>query len=119
MTMPGGIPSVSPTEASKAAQEGALIVDVRERDEFAAERVDGVRLLPTSEFVAGHESLPKDRPLLVICAAGSRSQAATGYLIQRGWTDVRNVAGGMNAWRAAGLPVQTGPPQPGEGELEV
>jgi rhodanese-related sulfurtransferase len=118
MTQPGGIPSVAPREAAEAAEVGALIVDVRERDEFATERVEGAVLVPTSEFVARHESLPKDRPLLVLCAAGSRSQAATGYLLQRGWPDVRNVSGGMNAWRSAGLPVRTGPPEPGEGELE-
>jgi len=39
------------------------------------------------------------------------------YLLQAGWTDVRNIAGGMNAWRAAGLPIVTGTPSPGEGDL--
>jgi rhodanese-related sulfurtransferase len=114
----GGIPSVTPAEAASEASSGAaLIVDVRERDEFAAERIDGVALVPMSEFVARHAELPKDRPLLMLCAAGSRSSSATMYLLQNGWTDVRNVTGGMMAWRQAGLPARTGTPGPGEGDL--
>jgi len=117
VTIPAGIPSVSPAEASEAAAAGALIVDVREADEFAAERIAGVALVPISQFAARHAELPKDRPLLMLCHAGSRSQSATMYLRQAGWTDVRNVSGGMVAWRQAGLPIRTGQPEPGEGEL--
>jgi rhodanese-related sulfurtransferase len=39
------------------------------------------------------------------------------FLLQNGWTDVRNVTGGMIGWSAAGLPVRSGPPDPGEGDL--
>ena len=39
------------------------------------------------------------------------------YLLQAGWTDVRNVTGGMIGWRHAGLPVRRGPVEPGEGDL--
>jgi rhodanese-related sulfurtransferase len=53
----------------------------------------------------------------MICHAGSRSMSATMFLRQRGWTDVRNVEGGMLAWMRDGLPVRTGPPDPGEGDL--
>ncbi|HXU85386.1 MAG TPA: rhodanese-like domain-containing protein, partial [Verrucomicrobiae bacterium] len=93
------------------------IVDVREPDEFASERIAGVVLMPISQFVARHAELPKDRPLLMLCAAGSRSSSATMYLLQAGWTDVRNVTGGMIGWRSAGLPIVSGTPQPGEGDL--
>jgi rhodanese-related sulfurtransferase len=118
MTMPPTIPSITAREAADAVAAGpALIVDVRERNEFEQERAAGVALVPISEFVARHEELPKDRPLLMLCAAGSRSSSATMYLLQNGWTDVRNVTGGMNGWRQAGLPVLSGPPAPGEGAL--
>ena len=118
MTASGGIPSIMPRDAAAAADEGtALIVDVRERNEFEAERAPNVSLVPLSEFVARHEELPKDRPLLMICAAGSRSASATGFLLQRGWQDVRNVTGGMMAWSAAGLPTTSGTPEPGEGDV--
>jgi rhodanese-related sulfurtransferase len=94
-----------------------LLVDVRERDEFAAQRAAGAVLVPISEFVARHGELPRNRPLLVICQSGSRSASATMFLLQNGWTDVRNVDGGTQAWAMAGLPTRTGAPEPGEGDL--
>ena len=125
MTMPQTVPSITAAEAAAATDPATapdpatrpLIVDVRERNEFEGERVDGVVLLPLSEFVARYQELPKDRPLLMMCAAGSRSTSATMYLLQGGWTDVRNVTGGIIAWRQAGLPTRSGTPEPGEGDL--
>jgi rhodanese-related sulfurtransferase len=121
--LPPGIPSISPRDAAAATADAAgepndpLIVDVRELDEFASERIDGAVLVPISSFTTRHEELPRDRPLLMICHAGSRSMSATMFLMQRGWTDVRNVEGGMLAWMRDGLPVRTGSPDPGEGDL--
>jgi rhodanese-related sulfurtransferase len=118
MTMPTTVPSISAKEAaSEVAAGSSLIVDVRERNEFDQERIEGVVLVPISEFVARHPDLPKDRPLLMLCAAGSRSTSATMYLLQGGWTDVRNITGGMIGWRSAGLPIRTGPAEAGEGDL--
>jgi rhodanese-related sulfurtransferase len=129
MTMAQGVPTISAQEAAAAVTSSAvsdpaagsatrpLIVDVRERNEFEQERIDGVVLLPISEFVARHRELPSDRPLLMLCAAGSRSTSATMYLLQAGWTDVRNITGGMIGWRHAGLPIRTGTSAPGEGDL--
>lgn len=124
--MPPTVPSIAPKDAAAALDAAAttaepatrpLLVDVREADEFAAERVDGAVLLPISQFVARFRELPRDRPLLMLCAAGSRSTSATMYLLQNGWSDVRNVTGGMIGWRYAGLPIRSGPPGPGEGDL--
>jgi rhodanese-related sulfurtransferase len=70
-----------------------------------------------SVFAARFGELPKDRPLLVMCAAGSRSAAATAHLLRNGYTDVVNVAGGITDWERAGLPVRRGPVSPGEGDL--
>lgn len=124
--MPQGVPSIAPRDAAAAVDPSGtpdpaarpLIVDVREADEFAKERVAGVVLLPISQFVARHQELPRDRPLLMLCAAGSRSASATMYLLQAGWTDVRNITGGMAGWRYAGLPIETGAPRPGEGDTD-
>ena len=121
MNQPAPVPSIDVKAAAEAtaggAADGPLIVDVREPDEFASERITGVALLPISSFAARHAELPRDRPLLMICRSGSRSAAATGYLLQNGWTDVRNVSGGMLAWQAAGLPTRSGTPDAGEGDL--
>ena len=124
MTNPPAIPSITPAEAAAASGAAAdasppLIVDVREPDEFARERVEGAALVPISQFVARHGELPKDRPLYMLCHSGSRSQSATMYLLQAGWTDVKNVTGGISAWMQAGLPVRKGTPEPGEGELRA
>jgi rhodanese-related sulfurtransferase len=115
----GLIPTIDVQEAQRrlTAPDAALLVDVRERDEFAAMRVPGAVLLPTSQFATGYRQLPTDRPLLIMCAVGGRSARATEALLGVGWTDVANVAGGINAWHAAGLPTRSGPPDPGEGDL--
>jgi rhodanese-related sulfurtransferase len=116
--MSSGVPSISPSEAAAEVTSGAaLIVDVREDDEFVQERVEGAALVPLSTFRERYEELPKDRPLLMLCAAGSRSSSATMFLIQNGWTDVRNITGGIIGWRGAGLPIREGPRAPGEGDL--
>lgn len=112
--MTDGIPSVdvqeAATRAATSAPDAPVIVDVREDDEFAAVRVEGVTHLPMSGFTARAGELPKDRPLLILCASGARSAAVTGFLLRGGWTDVANVDGGINAWQRAGLPVVRGAP---------
>jgi rhodanese-related sulfurtransferase len=118
--MPAPIPTVDVTEAERRLREdpaGPVLVDVREANEFAEVRAPGAVLLPTSQFNARVGELPDDRPLLMICAMGGRSAAVTGFLVRAGRTDVHNVAGGMDAWERAGLPVRRGPVEAGEGEL--
>jgi rhodanese-related sulfurtransferase len=60
--------------------------------------------------------LPRDRPIHVVCHTGSRSAAVTAFLLRNGWSDVFNVAGGMDAWERTGLEVRRGPLTPGEGD---
>ena len=120
MDQPRPVPTCDVATASARLRSDApqpLIVDVREMNEFVEERVPGAVLVPLSGFADSFEKLPRDRPLLVMCAAGRRSLVAADYLVRNGFTDVTNVAGGITAWRAAGLPVKGGRPDPGEGEL--
>lgn len=115
---PGGIPTIDAREAERRLREDParpVLVDVREVSEFVAVRAPDVVLLPTSTFAARVDELPADRPLMIICHLGGRSAAVAGFLMRTGRTDVVNVAGGMDAWEAAGLPVRHGPPAPGEG----
>jgi len=112
------IPVVDVKEAATRLEtSGAVLVDVRNPDEFASGRVEGAVLIPLPEFGERYAELPTDRPLLLICHMGNRSAAATAHLLRNGYTDVANVAGGMDAWLRAGLPARSGPPEPGEGEL--
>ena len=120
MTMPPPIPTIDVTEAERRLREdpaGPILLDVREANEFSEVRAPGAMLVPTSAFMARVGELPADRPLMVVCHMGGRSAAVAGYLIRAGRTDVVNVAGGMEAWERAGLPVRRGAPEPGEGTL--
>jgi rhodanese-related sulfurtransferase len=118
MNPPQPIPVVDPLYADLRRRDPvrpALIVDVRERDEFADVRLEGTLLIPMSELAGRLEEIPRDRPVLVMCAMGGRSATAVGHLLSSGWTDVANVAGGITQWERMGLPVRRGPVQPGEG----
>ncbi len=117
---PTSVPTIDVREADRRlreAQPAPLVIDVREPNEFAAVRLDDVALVPMSEFAVRWADLPRDRPLLVMCAAGGRSAAATAHLLRNGYTDVANVAGGITEWERAGLPVRRGPVEPAEGAL--
>jgi len=118
MNRPMATPALDPLYAEIRRHDPlhpALLLDVREADEFATVRVEGSLLIPMSQLGVRLAEVPKDRPILVICASGSRSQNVTAHLLASGWEDVGNVAGGIVAWERLGLPVKRGPVQPGEG----
>ncbi|MFJ7906726.1 rhodanese-like domain-containing protein [Kitasatospora sp. NPDC096204] len=99
----------TPAEAHELARTGAaVLLDVREAAEFTAGHAPGSLHQPLIGLVAG-VPLPSEaagRTVLAICRSGNRSQRAAELLAQRG-VRVLNVAGGMNAWALAGLPVTT------------
>ena len=105
--MLGMFAQITPQEAQTRLQNGAVLVDVRERDEFDAARAPGATLIPLSEFAARVTELPMGKEVVLICAGGVRSARAAEYAQDQGYT-VTNLEGGMNAWAAAGLPVETG-----------
>lgn len=114
------IPTIDVLEADRRLRDDParpILLDVREPHEYVAVRAPGAVLVPTSRFTARVGELPADRPLLVICHTGRRSAAVTGYLTRTGRGDVVNVAGGMDAWQLAGLPIRRGPVDPGEGDV--
>ena len=96
---------VSPQEAFELISTGrAYGVDVREQFEWDAGHAAGVSFNPLSAFQV--EKLPSDRPLIMICRSGNRSgqvcEALSGVR-----SDVHNMVGGMKAWAAAGLPMES------------
>jgi len=116
------LPTIDVHEAARRLAQPAdgpapLIVDVRELDEYLGRRVADTVLLPISRFALGFRELPVDRPLLMLCKSGGRSAMATDFLLRSGFPEVHNIAGGILAWHAAGLPTLSGPIQPGEGRL--
>lgn len=120
MSTPPAIPTIDVAEAERRLREDPdkpILLDVREASEFEEVRAPGAMLVPTSLFMTRVETLPVDRPLMVVCHMGGRSAAVAGFLIRAGRSDVVNVAGGMDAWERAGLPVRRGTVDPGEGDL--
>ena len=119
---PHRIPAVSVIEAHDRLARPAdgpapILVDVREPNEFADFRAEGAVLFPLSTFMLRHQSLPRDRELLMICRTGARSGQATAFLLANGWTTVANVEGGTLAWVRAGLPARQGQLDEGEGDF--
>ena len=120
MNRPQAIPALDPLYADIRRRDPirpAVLLDVREVDEFRQARVEGSLFIPMSQLGVRMLEIPKDRPIMVMCASGSRSQGATGYLLQQGWEDVGSVAGGIDGWQRLGLPVKHGPVEDGEGRL--
>lgn len=106
--MPG---LISPADARAAAAAGARIVDVRERGEWDGERVEGAILVPLTGFPQAASALDKRGRLLTLCTAGVRAEDAAKRLEALGAREVAVIAGGLQAWKAAGLPVILGVPR--------
>lgn len=120
MNRPMAIPQLDPLYADLRRRDPvrpAVLLDIRELDEFRQVRVADSLFIPMSQLGVRLQDIPKDRPLLVICHSGSRSVGVTSYLLQQGFEDVGNVAGGIDGWQRLGLPVRSGPIEDGEGQL--
>ena len=87
-----------------------VLVDVRERDEHAAESIPGAINLPLSAFAPAAMPKPDEGKHLVIhCRSGVRCGTATGYLLAAGWTgDIVRMQGGIMGWVGAGGPTRRG-----------
>lgn len=81
------------------------VIDVRSAEEFAGGSLQHARNIPLADIAAQAAQLPKDKPALVVCKAGSRASMAAVKLRSAGISEVFILAGGLDAWRSAGLPV--------------
>jgi rhodanese-related sulfurtransferase len=88
------------------------IVDVREDYEWDAGRIDGAVHIPLNDLMGGAGEFSPDKPLVVVCRSGNRSELATLMLKARG-LDAHNLANGMEEWEKEGLPISTPDGQPG------
>ena len=100
-------PEVGLDDMARALEAGEVVVDVRERDEYATAHVPGVTLIPLSELRQRWEEIPRDGRVYVICQSGVRSMNAATALRQAG-LDAVNVAGGTKQWQEEGRPIETG-----------
>jgi adenylyltransferase/sulfurtransferase len=89
---------VNVSTAAQLLREGALLLDVREASEVDTCAVAGSQHLPMNQVPEKLADLPRDRLILVHCHHGGRSMRVTQYLRANGFTQVSNVAGGIDAW---------------------
>jgi rhodanese-related sulfurtransferase/glyoxylase-like metal-dependent hydrolase (beta-lactamase superfamily II) len=105
-------PEVDPLTAQRLIDRGALLLDVREPDEWKAGHAPDAVCIPMGRVHDRLGDLPRDRRIVAVCRVGGRSAAITETLVARG-VDAVNLEGGMRAWLAAGLPVVTERGAPG------
>ncbi len=94
------------TTAALREQPDVMILDVREQDEWDAGHIPGAVFMPMGQVPDRLSEIPKDKTVIVQCRSGNRSSQVTDFLVQQGFTNVHNMAGGLNAWQSAGLPVE-------------
>jgi rhodanese-related sulfurtransferase len=103
---------VSPPEAVALVEAGAMLLDVREPDEWEAGHVPGATFISMGEVQTRVGELPVEGQVVVMCRAGHRSAIVTEALLRTG-IDAVNLAGGISAWAASDRPVVKGDGSPG------
>ena len=101
----GGPKGVGVEEAEELQRGGAVILDVREPDEWNAGHAPGARHVALGDLPNRLDSLPRDQQVVVVCRSGHRSSQAISLLVRSGFNAV-NLDGGMRAWATAGLPLE-------------
>jgi rhodanese-related sulfurtransferase len=94
-------------QAQSMSTQGALLLDVREPDEYAEIHAPNAKLIPLGELNARLQEIAsyKDKPIVVMCRSGRRSAKAVALLHDAGFTQASNVKGGIVAWAGDGLEV--------------
>src|SRR5215211_3187660 len=101
------ITEISAADAAREVQGGAILIDVREKEDWEAAHIpDAVHLSRGMIELEIEEKAPAlDTPIICHCGGGSRSALVADNLQKMGYTNVKSLAGGFKAWRQAGLPV--------------
>jgi len=96
----GAIPAMSARELKRKmdAREAFELIDVREPFEYEIARIDGSKLIPLGEIAGRADELQHEKTIVVHCHSGARSAEAVRLLQQRGFTNVYNLEGGIDAW---------------------
>lgn len=104
--------NIAPLAAIKLLKErrGVYLLDVRTPGEYQQLRLANAHLIPIDQVMQRIGEIPKDRPVVVYCAVGSRSAQVFNYLARRGYREVYNLEGGIYAWAQNGYPVLKGRP---------
>jgi len=83
-----------------------VVIDVREQYEYDEGHIPGVTLIPLGSIPNRLDEIPTDKEVVFVCRSGNRSNQATQFLQQRGFENIHNMLGGMNAWQKAGYDIE-------------
>jgi rhodanese-related sulfurtransferase len=99
--------AISSQDLIRLMNQGALVLDIRKPDEFAAGHVNGAKQLSSEQILTAGETFKrfKDKPVIVYCDSGSLASAAVRQLTSQGFTKAFTLRGGFAGWRAENLPV--------------
>lgn len=101
------VKEISPTDAQQRQREQtAIIVDVREQDEWQDGHIPGAKHIPLGDMQARAEEILSSPAVIFVCRSGSRSASAAKAFERVGHPDVSSLAGGLQAWQRAGLPLK-------------
>jgi rhodanese-related sulfurtransferase len=102
-------PEIPVEEAVTKRDAGALILDVRQPEEWNEFHVPDSTLIPLGELASRLNELPQDQEIVIVCRSGNRSAQGRDILLEAGFSQVTSMAGGLTQWKAAGYPTVSGP----------
>jgi rhodanese-related sulfurtransferase len=99
--------AISSQDLIRLMNQGALVLDIRKPEEFAAGHVNGAKQLPSDQILTAGDNFKrfKEKPVIVYCESGSLAAAAVRQLNLQGFTKAFSLRGGFAGWRAENLPV--------------
>lgn len=103
-----GVKNMSASDYHLFRNEDHTLLDVRSIGEWKLGHPSKAVHIALGEINARMQEIPKDKPLVVICASGNRSAVAATKLARTGFDEVYNFSGGMGSWQSAGLPTESG-----------
>jgi rhodanese-related sulfurtransferase len=98
------------SQAYEKYQKSVFFLDVRTQAEWDSFHIPNTTLIPLDQLAARVNEVPQDREVVVVCRSGNRSKTGRDLLRQAGYDQVTSMSGGVNAWRAAGYPVEGSSP---------
>jgi rhodanese-related sulfurtransferase len=102
-----GFAAISSQDLIRLMNQGALVLDIRKAEDFAAGHVNGAKQLPSDQILSAGDNFKrfKEKPVVVYDESGSLAAAAVRQLNQQGFTKAFSLRGGIAGWRAEQLPV--------------
>lgn len=93
---------ITPQELKEKLDRGDdfVLIDVREAQELEVSKIDAAKHIPLGDFMGNMHELDQDKEYVIMCRSGARSGQAVDMMLSQGFTNVRNLVGGINRWAA-------------------